>query len=128
VRGTQLKNYTIKKLKEHGAKEIHLRIACPPLMFPCKYNYSTRSTDELAARKAIKSLEGKNIKNVAKYLDETTPEHKKMVEWIRKDLGATTLKYQKLEDMISAIGLAEDKLCKYCWLGKGPRKTKRGKK
>jgi amidophosphoribosyltransferase len=128
VRGTQLKNYTIKKLKEHGAREIHLRIACPPLMFPCKYNYSTRSTDELAARKAIKAIEGKNLKNVSRYIDETTPEHRKMVEWIRKDLGATTLKYQRISDMISAIGLPKEKLCKYCWLGEGPKKTKRGKR
>jgi len=121
VRGTQLKNYTIRKLKESGAKEIHLRIACPPLMFPCKYNYSTRSIHELAARKAIKALEGNDIKNVSKYLNENSREHKKMVEWIKKDLGATTLKYQKLSDMISAIGLSENKLCLYCWLGKEPK-------
>jgi amidophosphoribosyltransferase len=121
VRGTQLKNYTIRKLKENGAKEIHLRIACPPLMFPCKYNYSTRSIHELAARKAIKILEGSDIKNVSKYLNENSPEHKKMVEWIKKDLGATTLKYQKLKDMIAAIGMPENKLCLYCWLGKEPK-------
>ncbi len=121
VRGTQLKNYTIRKLKENGAKEIHLRIACPPLMFPCKYNYSTRSIQELAARKAIKALEGKDIKNVSKYLNEKSCEHKKMVEWIKKDLGATTLKYQKLKDMIEAIGMPENKLCLYCWLGKEPK-------
>ncbi|MDP2938291.1 MAG: amidophosphoribosyltransferase, partial [Candidatus Omnitrophota bacterium] len=58
VRGTQFKNYTIQKLKECGVKEIHLRIACPPLMFPCKFNYSTRSIHELAARRAIKAIEG----------------------------------------------------------------------
>lgn len=121
VRGTQLKNYTIRKLKENGAKEIHLRIACPPLIFPCKFNYSTRSIHELVARKAIKALEGSDIKNVSKYLNEYSPEHKKMVEWIKKDIGATTLKYQKLRDMISAIGLPEHKLCLYCWIGKVPR-------
>jgi len=121
VRGTQLKNYTIRKLKENGAKEVHLRIACPPLMFPCKYNYSTRSIHELAARKAIKALTGSDIKNLSRYLNENSPEHKKMVEWINKDLGATTLKYQKLKDMIAAIGLPENKLCLYCWLGKEPK-------
>ncbi|MCX5695701.1 MAG: amidophosphoribosyltransferase [Candidatus Omnitrophica bacterium] len=121
VRGTQLKNYTIRKLKENGAKEVHLRIACPPLMFPCKYNYSTRSIHELAARKAIKALTGSDTKNLSKYLNENSGEHKKMVEWINKDLGATTLKYQKLKDMIAAIGLPENKLCLYCWLGKEPK-------
>ncbi|MFA5096343.1 MAG: amidophosphoribosyltransferase [Candidatus Omnitrophota bacterium] len=129
VRGTQLKNYTIRKLKENGAREIHLRIACPPLMFPCKYNYSTRSIHELAARKAIKALEGSDIKNVSRYLKEDSREYKKMVEWIKKDLGATTLKYQKLKDMIAAIGLPENKLCLYCWLGKAPKNgIKNGKK
>ncbi|MCX5706455.1 MAG: amidophosphoribosyltransferase [Candidatus Omnitrophica bacterium] len=120
VRGTQLKNYTIQKLSQHGAKEIHLRIACPPLMFPCKFNYSTRSIHELAARKAIKALEGSDIKNVKKYLNENSKEYKKMVNWITKDLGATTLNYQKLEDMIKAIGLPKNKLCLYCWTGRHP--------
>ena len=121
VRGTQLKNYTIQKLLECAAKEIHLRIACPPLMFPCKFNYSTRSIHELAARRAIKALEGKDIKDVSVYLDEGCPKYKKMVEWIAKDLGVTTLKYQKLNDMISAIGLSKEKLCLYCWSGRQPK-------
>ena len=120
VRGTQLKNYTIQKLKECGAKEIHLRIACPPLMFPCKFNYSTRSIQELAARRAIKAIEGKDIKDVKAYLDESSPEYKKMVAWITRDLGATTLKYQRLNDMVSAIGLPKEKICLYCWTGRHP--------
>ncbi len=124
VRGTQLKNYTIQKLKEHGAKEIHLRISCPPLMFPCKFNYSTRSINELAARRAIKNIEGREPKSVCKYLDEHSKEYKKMVAWIAKDIGATTLKFQKLEDMIRAIGLDKSKLCLYCWTGKSPAKAK----
>ena len=121
VRGTQLKNYTIQKLMECGAKEIHLRIACPPLMFPCKFNYSTRSIHELAARKAIKDIEGRDITDVKAYLDEDSAKHKKMVEWICKDIGVTTLKYQKLNDMVSAIGLPADKLCLYCWTGREPK-------
>jgi len=125
VRGTQLKNYTIQKLKEHGAKEIHLRISCPPLMFPCKFNYSTRSINELAARRAIKDIEGKEPKSVCKYLDEHSKEYKKMVAWISKDIGATTLKFQKLDDMIKAIGLDKSKLCLYCWTGKSPAKVKK---
>jgi amidophosphoribosyltransferase len=120
VRGTQFKNFTIKKLKECGVKEIHLRIACPPLMFPCKFNFSTRSSHELAARRAIQALEGKDIKNVKDYIDENSAKHKKMVEWIRKDLGATSLKYQKLDDMVAAIGLPKEKLCLYCWTGRQP--------
>jgi amidophosphoribosyltransferase len=120
VRGTQLKNYTVQKLLECGAKEIHLRIACPPLMFPCKFNFSTRSIHELAARRAIKALEGSDIKNVSPYLDESSLKYKKMVEWISKDIGATTLKYQKLNDMVEAIGLPKEKLCLYCWTGKHP--------
>ncbi len=121
VRGTQLKNYTIQKLKKHGAKEIHLRIACPPLMFPCKFNYSTRSINELAARRAIKALEGKEPKSLTPYLDEKSAKHKKMVSWINRDIGSSTLKYQKLCDMISAIGLPKEKLCLYCWTGKVPK-------
>ncbi|GAH25783.1 unnamed protein product, partial [marine sediment metagenome] len=61
VRGTQLKNFTIKKLWDCGAKEVHIRPACPPLMFPCKFNLSTRSIQELAARKAIRGLEGRDV-------------------------------------------------------------------
>ena len=118
VRGTQLKNYTIHKLRRHGAKEIHLRIACPPILFPCIYNYSTRSIQELAARKAIKAINGKDIKDIKKYINEDSREYKEMVNWIRKDLGATSLTYQRLSDMIKAIGLPKDKLCLYCWTGR----------
>ncbi|MFH1413566.1 MAG: amidophosphoribosyltransferase [Candidatus Omnitrophota bacterium] len=120
VRGTQLKNYTIQKLKECGAKQIHMRIACPPLMFPCKFNYSTRSIKELAARRAIRAIEGKDVEDISPYLDENSPKYKKMVQWIAKDLGVSTLKYQKLSDMVKAIGLSNDKLCLYCWTGREP--------
>jgi amidophosphoribosyltransferase len=117
VRGTQLKNYTIKKLRECGAKEVHVRPACPPLMFPCRFALSTRSIDELAARKAIRALQGKNIEDVREYIDHRTKKYQQMVEWIRKELGVTTLKYQKINDMIEAIGLPKEKLCLYCWTG-----------
>ncbi|MDP2924379.1 MAG: amidophosphoribosyltransferase [Candidatus Omnitrophota bacterium] len=121
VRGTQLKNFTIHKLRENGAKEIHLRIACPPLMFPCKFNYSTRSIHELASRKAIKAIEKKDIADVSKYLDEDGRNYKEMVSWIEKDLNVTSLKYQKLSDMITAIGLPKKDLCLYCWTGNAIR-------
>lgn len=117
VRGTQLKNFTISKLWENGAKEIHVRTACPPLMYPCKYNISTRGINELAARKAIKDIEGKDLEDVSEYINPDTEKHKKMVEHIRKDIDVTTLRYQRMEDMIEAIGLPEDNLCLYCWQG-----------
>ncbi len=123
VRGTQLKNYTITKLMQAGAKEIHIRPACPPLMFPCVYNLSTRSIQELVARRAIRSLEGKDIEDVSEYVNPSTEKYKKMVDWITKDLGATSLQYQLLDDMVKAIGLPKDKLCLYCWVGKGIQKN-----
>jgi len=118
VRGTQLKNYTLKKLWDNKAKEVHVRPACPPLMFPCKFALSTRSTAELAARRAIRSIEGKDIEDVSEYLNPESEKYARMVEWIRKELGATTLKYQTIDDMIQAIGLPREKLCLHCWLGK----------
>ncbi|HUS71531.1 MAG TPA: amidophosphoribosyltransferase, partial [Sedimentisphaerales bacterium] len=117
VRGTQLKNFTIKKLWDCGAKGIHVRPACPPLMFPCRFNLSTRSIHELAARKAIRSLEGHDLKDVSEYIDTNNPKYKRMVEWIAKDLDVTTLRYQTVDDMVEAIGLPKDKLCLYCWTG-----------
>jgi len=120
VRGTQLKNYTIKKLWECGAKEVHVRPACPPLMFPCRFALSTRSIEELAARKAIFALEGKHIEEVREYIDHQSKKYQEMVEWIQKELGVTTLKYQKIEDMVNAIGLPAEKLCLYCWIGDYP--------
>jgi amidophosphoribosyltransferase len=79
VRGTQLKNFTITKLKNAGANEIHVRAACPPLMFPCRYNLSTRSINELAVRRAIRALEGKDIEDVSEYIDQNSEKYKKMV-------------------------------------------------
>jgi amidophosphoribosyltransferase len=123
VRGTQLKNFTITKLKDAGAKEVHVRPACPPLMFPCIYNLSTRSINELAARRAIRALEGKDIEDVSEYLDSKSEKYKKMIDWIAKDLGVTSLKYQLLDDMVKAIGLPKEKLCLYCWIGKDFQKS-----
>jgi amidophosphoribosyltransferase len=117
VRGTQLKNYTIKKLWECGAKEVHVRPACPPLMFPCRFALSTRSIEELAARKAIQALEGKTFDDVRKYVDHRTKPYRKMVDWIGKELGVTSLRYLAIDDMIEAIGIPREKLCLYCWMG-----------
>lgn len=117
VRGTQLKNYTIKKLWECGAKEVHIRPACPPLMFPCKFAISTRSIEELVARRAIQAIEGKRIEDIREYIEQGSKKYQKMVDWIRNELGVTTLRYQKIEDMVEAIGLPREKLCLYCWIG-----------
>lgn len=118
VRGTQLKNFTIKKLIENGAREIHVRPACPPLMFPCSFASSTRSKSELASRRAIRAIEGADIENIDEYLDHRSDKYSEMVEWIRRDLNVTSLKYLNIEDMIKAIGLKEDQLCLCCWRGR----------
>ncbi|MFA7677648.1 MAG: amidophosphoribosyltransferase, partial [Candidatus Omnitrophota bacterium] len=117
VRGTQLKNFTVKKLWEAGAKEVHARPACPPLMFPCKFCLSTRSISELVARKAIKALEGKDLEDISEYLDYNSSKYAKMIEWIARDLEVTTLRYQTIDDMVKAVGLPKEKLCRYCWIG-----------
>jgi amidophosphoribosyltransferase len=124
VRGTQLKNFTIKKLWDCGAKQVHVRPACPPLMFPCRFNLSTRSIHELAARKAIRSLEGHDLKDVSEYTDSNSEKYKKMVEWIKQNLDVTTLRYQTVDDMVQAIGLPREKLCMYCWTGECPKSAR----
>lgn len=121
VRGTQLKNFAVKKFWDCGAKAVHIRPACPPLMFPCRFNLSTRSINELAARRAIRALEGHDLDDVSEYIDAKSDKYKKMVEWIANDLGVTTLRYQTVDDMVQAIGMPKDKLCLYCWTGKCPK-------
>ena len=118
VRGTQLKNYTMQKFWDNGAKEVHVRPACPPLMFPCKYNFSTRTLEELVARRAIQALEKNKDADITPYIDDKSERYKAMVSWIAKDLCVTSLKYQRLDDMIAAIGVPKEKLCLYCWTGK----------
>jgi amidophosphoribosyltransferase len=120
VRGTQLKNYTIKKLWDCGAREVHVRASCPPLMFPCRFNLSTRTTQELAARQAITELEGDKPGTIAEYLDDTSEKYQKMVNRVAQNLGVTTLRYQRVSDMVDSIGLPKEKLCLYCWMGTCP--------
>ncbi|MFH1789241.1 MAG: amidophosphoribosyltransferase [Candidatus Altiarchaeota archaeon] len=117
VRGTQLKNYTVTKLFDSGARQVHARPACPPLMFPCRYNVSTRTYKELVARRAIEAIEGKEVEDVSEYLDPDSEKYKKMIDWIAKELGVTSLMYQRLDDMIEAVGAPKEKLCTYCWNG-----------
>jgi len=122
VRGTQLKNFTVKKLWDNGAKEIHIRPACPPLIFPCKYVSSTRSISELAARRAIREIEGKDIQDVSEYLNPQSEKYKEMVEWIRRDINVTSLMFLDIEEMIKAIGIPREQLCLYCWRGEESEK------
>ncbi len=118
VRGTQLRK-TIQRLYDFGAKEVHMRPACPPLVNNCKFLNFSRSHSELdlAGRWAIKELIGKNIEDPAEYTDTESDKYKSMVDVIRKKLGLTSLKYQKLADLIKAIGLPKEKICTYCWDG-----------
>jgi len=118
VRGTQLKD-NVKMLFDYGAKEAHVRIACPPLIHPCPFVGFTASKSplELMARRVIKELEGDDTKNLDKYTDPSTPEYKQMVECIRKQLGLTSLQFNNLETMVEAIGLPKCKLCTHCFDG-----------
>jgi len=118
VRGTQLKDNT-KDLFEAGILEVHMRIACPPLTYACEFlNFSrSRSTLDLASRKAIMQLEGTEDVDLKAYSDPKSERYQAMVEQIRKNLGLTTLKYQELGDLVEAIGLPKEKLCTHCWDG-----------
>lgn len=116
VRGTQLIGNT-RDLYEAGIREIHMRVACPPLLYPCEFlNFSrSRKTTELATRKAIKSLEGEKNRDITRYEDPDTPEYQAMTDTIRKNLNLTTLKFQRLDDLVGAIGLPKEKVCTHCW-------------
>lgn len=121
VRGTQLRE-TTDFLYQSGAKEVHVRPACPPIMFGCKYLNFSRSKSEmdLIARRVVKQFEGDNPGKevLAKYCDPDTPEYAKMQEEIRKQLHFTTLRFHRLDDMLNSTGLDHAKLCTYCWNGK----------
>lgn len=119
VRGTQMRE-TTELLYNCAAKEVHIRPACPPLVFGCKYLNFSRSNSELdlIARQAIRELEGSEPASLDEYCDPRTEKYDCMVDWIRKRLNFTTLKYQSLYDMLDAIDLPGDKVCTYCWNGK----------
>ncbi len=122
VRGTQLGNQA-KRLYQYGAKEAHMRVACPPLLFGCRFINFTRSKSiyDLITRRYIREQEGTNEEvNIAKYLDPDSPEYAGMVEYIRKNLGLTSLAFQRLDDLVAAIGLPKNKVCTYCFDGKDP--------
>lgn len=120
VRGTQLRE-TTEFLYQSGAKEVHIRPACPPLLYGCKYLNFSRSTSEmdLITRRVIKDMVGdyKHI-NLTAYSDPETPEYKAMIENICKQLNFTSLRYHRLDDMIESVALDRNKLCTYCWDGR----------
>jgi amidophosphoribosyltransferase len=118
VRGTQLKD-TVRILYDYGVKEVHIRPACPTLIFPCVFlNFSrSRSTLDLAGRKAIKDIEGTEENHLEDYAKPGTERYFEMIEKIRQKIGVTTLKYQKLDDLVEAIGLPKERICTHCWDG-----------
>ncbi len=123
VRGTQLRE-TTEYLYENGAAEVHIRPACPPLLFGCKYLNFSRSDSELdlIARRVILKREGEEKANdpdiLAEYADPDTERYQAMLDDICKELNFTSLRYHRLDDMIESIGIDPDKLCTYCWSGK----------
>ena len=121
VRGTQLRE-TTEYLFENGAKEVHIRPACPPLVFGCKYlNFSrTNSEMELITRNVIAELEGGEVTDdvLREYADFNSEKYEKMVEKICEKLKFTSLRFHRLDDMLEAVGIDQDKLCTYCWSGK----------
>lgn len=121
VRGTQL-GETTEFLYESGAKEVHIRPACPPLLFGCKYLNFSRSNSELdlITRRIIREREGDEVSEeiLADYADPDSQNYHEMIEEIRKRLNFTSLKYHRLDDLVESIGISPDKLCTYCWSGK----------
>ena len=120
VRGTQLRE-TVEFLYDHGAKEVHMRSACPPIMYGCKYLNFSRSTSDmdLLARRTIRELEGEEgDKYIEEYSDSSTERGKKMRCEICKKLHLTSVEYQAVEGVLKSIGADPDKVCTYCWTGK----------
>ena len=118
VRGTQLGKQA-DRLYSEGCREMHVRIACPPLLFPCHFINFSRSKSEydLITRRYIRDREGEKA-DVEKYIDPSGEPYKGMVEYIRRKLNLTSLSFQTVDDLVAAIGLPKDRLCTYCWTGK----------
>ena len=120
VRGTQLRE-TTEFLYQSGAAEVHIRPACPPLLFGCKYLNFSRSTSEmeLIARRVISEMEQDNkYPNLSVYADPDSTEYREMLEKIREKLNFTSLRYHRLDDMVASVGIDSAKLCTYCWDGR----------
>ena len=121
VRGTQLRE-TTEYLFQSGAKEVHIRPACPPLLYGCKYLNFSRSSSEmdLITRRVIERLENGNVTEevLQEYTDPDSEKYEKMVDEICKELHFTSLRFNRLDDMLDAVGIEKCKLCTYCWDGK----------
>jgi amidophosphoribosyltransferase len=122
VRGTQLRE-TTEFLYQSGAREVHVRPACPPLLYGCKYLNFSRSSSEmdLITRRIIVRLENGRVTDevLQEYADPDSPKYAKMVEELRKELNFTSLQFNRLDDMLEAVGIEKEKLCTYCWNGEG---------
>ncbi len=120
VRGTQLRE-TTEFLYQSGAREVHIRTACPPLLYGCKYlNFSRSSSEmELITRRTIKEMTGNaaNV-NLSAYSNPDSPEYQEMVKRIGVQLNFTSLRFHRLDDMIESVGIDRCKLCTYCWDGR----------
>jgi amidophosphoribosyltransferase len=119
VRGTQLKD-NVTKLRECGVKEIHIRIACPPIIFPCRFlNFSaSRSSFDLFARRIIKELEDANELTddlLMPYTNPNSEKYKAMIETMRQHFQLNSIKFQQLNDLVETIGLPKEQLCTHCW-------------
>jgi len=120
VRGTQLRE-TVDFLYENGAKEVHMRSACPPIMYPCKYHCFTRANSEmeLITRRVIMELEGEEgFKHIEEYSDSETERGKNLRRALCEKFNFDSLEFQSLEGVLEAIGIDPCKLCTYCWNGK----------
>ncbi len=118
VRGTQLRD-NVKDLFDCGAKEVHIRISCPPLIYPCKFlNFTASKSDmELITRRVIQRLEGHHDKDLQEYATTDSPKYKAMVESIREELGLTSLKFNSIETIVKSIGLPKCCVCTHCFDG-----------
>ncbi|MEJ2717531.1 MAG: hypothetical protein P8182_10385 [Deltaproteobacteria bacterium] len=114
VRGTQIM-HKVRDLKMAGAKEVHVRVACPPLMYPCGFGVSTRSYDELLARSFLRPTELESSEKL-----EKLEKLEELEEWTAKQTGADSVKYNSLGDFVHALGIPGDALCLKCWNGKRP--------
>ena len=118
VRGTQLRD-NVRTFFENGAREVHVRISCPPLVYGCRYIgfTSSKSDLELITRRIIKDFEGDDSKNLKQYATTGTPEYQRMVQEIGRRLGLTSVKFATLEDLIESIGIPKERLCTHCFDG-----------
>lgn len=128
VRGTQLRDNT-RVLYDYGAREVHIRIACPPLIYSCPFvSFTSSKSDlELITRRVIKDLEGEHDKNLELYATTGTPQYERMVDIIRERFGLTSLKFNTLEGLIDAIGLPKERICTHCFDGTGCQYCKKCK-